>query len=423
MSSPITTVELFDESFVFSSSEDLSNAIGAVYSQNVGIPGGTLSLLSFFGDTADNEAGYILLNTVSEWINRYTAKYAGICGSATVRSPDPTETSAGCGSGAGSNCFNGATGTMATHWWSVHNFLQYGGKCIIAGDTTGFTLGNTVLVDKSKFLDVDVVFALDNTQTQANSVYEIVKARNNDCFGVVGASGTVSGGYGEPINGVGGQSAGAIQPRGVSLGQYGMSVFGEKEHFGLLDEDLSLVTSPLIADVAGCLIRTDRDYYPWFSPAGYVRGRILNILRLKNQPSEASQVNLLDKSVNFATTVSGQGTFLFSDKTLYPDSTSPYRYVNVSRLLIYLIKNITPIAKRYLFEFNNSITRTSFTNSVTPILEQAKSTGGLIDYTITCDESNNTDAVISANNFVADIKIKPAKAINYITLRFTNLNV
>jgi phage tail sheath protein FI len=121
--------------------------------------------------------------------------------------------------------------------------------------------------------------------------------------------------------------------------------------------------------------------------------------------------------------VSGQGTFLFSDKTLYSDSTSPYRYVNVSRLLIYLIKNITPIAKRYLFEFNNSITRTSFTNSVTPILEQAKSTGGLIDYTITCDDSNNTDAVISANNFVADIKIKPAKAINYITLRFTNLNV
>jgi hypothetical protein len=118
-----------------------------------------------------------------------------------------------------------------------------------------------------------------------------------------------------------------------------------------------------------------------------------------------------------------EGLFNFPGQAFEVDSTLFEQYVNVSRLLIYLIKNITPIAKRYLFEFNNSITRTSFINSVIPIMEQAKSTGGLIDYTITCDDSNNTDAVISANNFVADIKIKPAKAINYITLRFTNLNV
>lgn len=421
--SSLTTVELFDESLVFSSSEDLSNTIGAVFCQKLNTSGATMSLLTVFGDTADNQAGYMLLNTVSEWINRYTSTYQGICGSTPVRSPDPLETAGGCVSGGGANCFNGATGTLASYWWSIHNFLQYGGKCIVAGDNTTFSQANNPIMDKSKFPDVDVVFALDSGLTQANIVTNIVQGRANDCFGVVGASGNISGGFGEPINGIGGQSAGAIQPRGLSLGQYGMCIFGEKEHFGLLDEDLTLITSPLVPDAAGCLIRTDRDFYPWYSPAGYIRGRILNLIRLKNQPTESSQTNLTSKNVNFAATVSGQGTFLLSDKTLYSDPTSPYRFINVARLLIYLIKNISPTAKRYLFDFNNTTTRTSFTNSVTPLLEKVKNTGGIIDYSIVCDSSNNTDLVISNNQFIADITIKPAKAINSITLRFTNLNV
>lgn len=411
--SSLTTVELFDESLVFSSSEDLSNTIGAVFCQKLNTSGPTMSLLTVFGDTADNQAGYMLLNTVSEWINKYTSTYQGICGSIPVKSPDPMETSGN---------FNGATGTLASYWWSVHNFLQYGGKCIISGENSTFSQINNPITDKSKFPDIDVVFALDSSAVQANIVTTIVQGRLNDCFGVVGASGTALGGYGEPINGVGGQSAGNIQPRGLSLGQYGMCIFGEKEHFGLLDEDLSLVTSSLIPDVAGCLIRTDRDFFPWYSPAGYVRGRILNLIRLKNQPTESSQLNLLSKNINFAATVSGEGTFLLSDRTLYSDPTSPYKFVNVSRLLIHLVKNISPIAKRYLFDFNNTSTRTSFTNSVTPLLEKIKNTGGIVDYTVVCDSSNNTDVVVSNNQFIADVTIKPAKAINSITLRFTNLN-
>ena len=124
--SSLTTVELFDESLVFSSSEDLSNTIGAVFCEKLNTTGATMSLLTVFGNSADNESGYILLNTVSEWINRYTSTYQGICGSAPVRSPDPLETAGGCVSGGSPSCFNGATGTLATYWWSVHNFLQYG---------------------------------------------------------------------------------------------------------------------------------------------------------------------------------------------------------------------------------------------------------------------------------------------------------
>lgn len=420
--SSITTIELLDQSFVSSSSEERSNAVGAVFSNKVNTSGATMSLLTEFGDTADISAGYVLVETVSEWVNRYTAKYAGISGADAVRSPDPTNTETMCTGPNSINCFAGANGNLARQWWSVHNFLQYGGICVVAGDAGNWSTTNNPVTDKSKFADIDVVFALDSGITQSNIVSNIVGSRGNDCFGVVGASGNVSG-YGEPINGVGGQTALGVVPRGLSMGQYGMCIFGEKEHFGLEDENLTIVSTPLMADAAGCLVRTDRDYYPWYSPAGYVRGRILNIIRLKDQPSKATQAYFGANKINYAITVSGQGTFLFSDRTLINDNNSSYKYISVSRLLIHLIKNISPIANRFLFELNSDSTRTTFINSVTPLLDGVVSTGGLQDYTIICDESNNPPSVVAENKFVVDLTIKPYKSIYTILLRFTNLNI
>lgn len=422
MASPITTVQLFEKNFVFSPSEDLSTRIGAVFSEKLNTSGAAMSLLTEFGDTADNAVGYMLIETVSDWINRYTDKYTAISSTIPVASPDPEQTKRGCSGSSIADCFNGATGTLAKYWWAVHNFLQYGSNCIIAGENSTYSRTNNPLLDTGKITELDVVFALDHGATQADIVTNIVRGRNFDCFGIVGVSGTIGGGYGEFIPGVGGQTASGVSPLGASLGQYGMSVYGQKEHFGLEDEDLAVITSPLMADVAGCIMRTDRDFYPWYSPAGYVRGRILNMIRLKDQPVESSQTYFSDNKINYILTIPGQGTFLFSDKTLAESATSPYRYVNISRLMIHLIKQISPLAKRYLFEFNNDISRTSFINNVTPILEEIQSSGGILDYTVVCDESNNDAAIVAQNKFVADITIKPANAINNLVMRFTNLN-
>jgi hypothetical protein len=418
----ITTIELLNQTFIASESEGLSEDIGAVFSNKTNISGATVSLLTEFGDSADVTAGYMLIQTVADWVNKYTAKYAGICGADSVSGPDPLNSSVMCTGASSGNCFIGANGLLAKQWWSVHNFLQYGGSCIITGEAPSFNILNNPILDKSKFPDIDVVFALDGGVTQANIVYSLVAGRGNDCFGVVGASGFISG-YGEPIGGIGGQTANGMQPLGISLGQYGMCVFGEKEHFGLEDEDLTIISTPLIADAAGCLIRTDRDFYPWYSPAGYVRGRILNIIRLKDQPTTAVQNYFNANKINFASTVPGQGTFLFSDKTLVSDDTSPYKNVNVARLLIYLIKTINPIANKLLFEINNSSTRTSFINTITPILSSVEGTGGLQSYRIICDETNNTPVIIDDNKFVVDIVLKPTKTVETIVLRFTNLNL
>ena len=47
-----------------------------------------------------------------------------------------------------------------------------------------------------------------------------------------------------------------------------------------------------------------------------------------------------------------------------------------------------------------------------------RSKRGIQDYVVICDETNNTASVIDANEFVADIFIKPARSINFIGLTF-----
>jgi len=128
---------------------------------------------------------------------------------------------------------------------------------------------------------------------------------------------------------------------------------------------------------------------------------------------------MYDAKINPVTTFPGEGTVLFGDKT-GAEPTSTLSRINVSRLFIYLKKTIGAAARDKLFEFNDAITRSSFVNSVVPMLQTVKSRRGLYDYRVVCDESNNTANIIDSNQFVADVYIKPAKSINFIKLTFTN---
>jgi phage tail sheath protein FI len=87
-------------------------------------------------------------------------------------------------------------------------------------------------------------------------------------------------------------------------------------------------------------------------------------------------------------------------------------------LFIVLEKAIATAAKYQLFEFNDDLTRRTFMNAVEPFLAEIQSRRGLTDYRVVCDTSNNTGEVIDGNRFVADIYLKPARSINFITLNF-----
>jgi phage tail sheath protein FI len=174
---------------------------------------------------------------------------------------------------------------------------------------------------------------------------------------------------------------------------------------------------PLNGDVAGLCARTDEARDPWFSPAGYSRGAIKNVIKLGLNPSRADRDLLYKNSINPVITQAGQGTLLFGDKT-FLSQPSAFDRINVRRLFIVLEKAISVAAKSTLFEFNDEFTRAQFKNLVEPYLRDVQGRRGIYDFRVVCDGTNNTGEVIDSNRFVGDIYIKPARAINFIQLNF-----
>ena len=174
---------------------------------------------------------------------------------------------------------------------------------------------------------------------------------------------------------------------------------------------------PLNGDTAGMTARNDDLRDPWFSPAGFNRGQVKNVVKLAWNPNKAERDELYKKGVNPVVTFPGQGTILYGDKTLIGKS-SAFDRINVRRLFIVLEKAIATAANSMLFEFNDEFTRAQFKNLIEPFLRDVQGRRGIYDFRVVCDETNNTAEVVDGNRFVGDIYIKPAKSINFIQLNF-----
>jgi len=174
---------------------------------------------------------------------------------------------------------------------------------------------------------------------------------------------------------------------------------------------------PLNGDMAGLAARTDLIADAWYSPAGFNRGTIRGAVKLAYNPTKAQRDQLYPKRVNPVATFPGQGTVLFGDKTGL-SSPSAFDRINVRRLFITLEKAIATASKFQLFEFNDEFTRANFRNIVEPFLREVQGRRGITDFLVVCDETNNTGEVIDRNEFVAEIFVKPARSINFITLQF-----
>jgi hypothetical protein len=174
---------------------------------------------------------------------------------------------------------------------------------------------------------------------------------------------------------------------------------------------------PLNGDIAGLCARTDSIADAWFSPGGFNRGQIRGAVKLAFNPNQAQRDELYKARVNPVASFPGQGTVLFGDKTAQ-SKPSAFDRINVRRLFIVLEKAISTAAKFQLFEFNDEFTRAQFRNLVEPFLRDVQGRRGLTDFSVVCDDSNNTGDVIDRNEFRADIFVKPARSINFIQLNF-----
>ena len=169
--------------------------------------------------------------------------------------------------------------------------------------------------------------------------------------------------------------------------------------------------------VAGIMAATDYNRAPWFSPAGTRRGQLLGITSIAYSPTKGQRDTLYKAGVNPIANIPGQGVLLFGDKT-FLGRVSAFDRINVRRLFLVLERAIGRAAEQVMFEFNDEFTRAEFVNIIEPVLREVKGRRGISDFRVVCDETNNTGAVIDRNEFIANVFIKPARSINYVSLNF-----
>jgi len=312
---------------------------------------------------------------------------------------------------------------------TLNNGLNYGGK---TGLTTTGSLAATVgdlstgyeIFENTEEYEVDFLLmgsgglAKENTQALASKLISVAEARK-DAIAFIsphrGSQVTESG------SGYSVKSASDITDEVISfyasIPSSSFAVFdsGYKYAYDRFSDTFRYV--PLNGDMAGLCARNDISNFPWFSPAGTARGAILNAVKLAYNPTKIQRDRLYSARINPVIFSPGSGIILFGDKTGLAKA-SAFDRINVRRLFIYLEQAISAAAKDVMFEFNDSLTRSSFVNAVEPFLRDVQAKRGIQEFRLICDESNNTAAVIDANEFIADIYIKPNRSINFIGLTF-----
>ena len=171
-------------------------------------------------------------------------------------------------------------------------------------------------------------------------------------------------------------------------------------------------------DIAGLCVSTSTTNADWISPAGLSRGGVRNVVKMAYNPNKADRDELYQARINPIVSFPGSGAVLFGDKTALA-SPSAFDRINVRRLFLNIEKRVEQLAKGVLFELNDEVTRSGFLSNINAYLNDIVAQQGIIDFFVVCDTSNNTPAVIDRNEFVAELFIKPARSINYVTVTFT----
>jgi hypothetical protein len=183
--------------------------------------------------------------------------------------------------------------------------------------------------------------------------------------------------------------------------------YGEKERW-----------IPCSGFVGATYARTDFTYAQWWAPAGLNRGIIDNVIDIAVNPTQAQRDILYINRINPVVKFLGQGIVIWGQKTLQAKP-SAFDRVNVRRLFLFLERSIERVARFYVFELNDDITRTRFSNQVNSFLSGIKTQRGVFDFLVVADTSNNTADIIDRNEFVMEILVKPTKVIEFIKLIYT----
>ena len=192
----------------------------------------------------------------------------------------------------------------------------------------------------------------------------------------------------------------------------------------------------IVVPASHMMLRTitlsDQVSYPWFAPAGTRRGGITNatsvgFIDATNGEFQTVALNegqrntLYDLKVNPITFFNGVGLVNYGQKTRARNASALDR-INVARLVVYLRSQLNKLAKPYVFEPNDKITRDEIKQAAESLLLELVGLRAIYDFAVVCDESNNTPSRIDRNELYLDIAIEPVKAIEFIYIPLRLLN-
>jgi len=311
-------------------------------------------------------------------------------------------------------------GTTVTNWGNDALSTTFGAGSVYTkrfGDgadgtiTAGSLINGYTLFEDTENVDISLLIAADGADKSTavvNKLTDIAETRK-DCVAFISPT------YEDTLLDTDPTTSIKDTALGLSRSSYTVHDSGWKQMYDKYNDRYRWV--PLNGDIAGLCARTDRERDPWFSPAGFQRGAIKNVVKLALNPNKTQRDVLYKAGVNPVVSLPGEGTLLFGDKT-FANKPSSFDRINVRRLFIILEKAIARAARASLFEFNDEFTRAQFVSLVEPFLRTVQGRRGIYDFRVVCDESNNTADIIDRNEFVGDIYIKPARSINFVQLNF-----
>lgn len=297
---------------------------------------------------------------------------------------------------------NGTTGSTVTLSLAMDSDIQ----------NDDITNAYDVFSNKEE-LDIDIV--IGNERDGGAAAKELVDTRK-DCIAFIGAE------YGDTV---GKKSATAVanlvdwrKTGNVNYNNmFVVAVGNYKYQYDRYNDKYRWIN--IAGDIAGLRAQTSMNRASWWASAGLERGQIKNVTKLAFNPTQGQRDLLYKNGINPVVAFPGQGTVMWGQKTLL-DKPSSFDRVNVRGLFNTMERALSKMAKYQVMEFNDNFTRNRIVSMIKPYLSSVQAGRGIQDFLVICDESNNTADVISRNQLIVDIYIKPTYVAEFIQLRFTN---
>jgi len=267
-------------------------------------------------------------------------------------------------------------------------------------------------------LDIDILLDPDYSDTLKRTLDDIAKNVRKDCFALLNVP------LSKMINTI---TARPLATAYTNMKNYVQSDLNINSSYSAIYGNYFLVQDrfaektrwvPTTGYVGAVIARVDFNDAQWFAPAGLNRGIIDNIDAVALNPNKAQRDVMYVNRINPIVDFFGEGVTIWGQKTLQAKP-SAFDRINVRRLFLHMERAIEKMARYMVFELNDDFTRSRFRGVINPFLSGIQAGRGITDYLVVCDETNNTPETIDANEFNAEILVKPTRVIEYIRLTFT----